>query len=179
MSDIKVGADGTPQPGTPPSAPERKRRTGIGDDDDLLALFKQDMAEELAIDDVEFTHKHRPSYKMKFGTDLNQRQLLAWQRRCIIPGRKAGENIDQMKLCGIILSNLNTGIWRNGERLFDSTGEPLTFRCPEMWNALGADDAVEAVQRFFVRDGYLQAVTESVLTACGFADDVAPDPTDG
>lgn len=168
---FEMGPDGAPVADKKPSP---QRRTGIGEDIDLLELFKQDMTEDLAENDVYFTHKYRPAYRMSFGTDLNDRQLRQWQRKAM----NRDKSIDIMKVCAIVLANLSTGLWRDGVQMMDD-GEPFTFRSRGFIDTFSDGDAVEAVQKFMAKDGYLQGTAEAVLTACGFADEVTPDPTDG
>lgn len=160
-STFNVGPDG--------SATDSTARTS------LLDQFKADMAADAPDVDVLVPHKYRKGYAMRFHTDLPTRQLTRFQKQCVTDRRK-GE-LDQIKLSAIILGNLCTAIVKDGEELLDPAGNPVTFGSRFFLDAMGHDEAVDAIQTFMVRDGFLLAVAEEMLKQCGYDDEVVPDPT--
>lgn len=146
-----------------------------------LDLLKADLAEELE-EHTTIPVPTRPKYKIRCSLNISGDELDSWRKQA--RSKRHTDGIDGVKLVALILANKTVGIIRDDEPLHDGVSDLYTFRHREFIDLLKINPredltAAQAVQRFFGRDGAVDAAAKALLEASGWGEDVLaePDPT--
>jgi len=118
----------------------------------------------------------RAGFAVVFSKDIDFDLLKAYRRRA---GGTKTKDADELRFSSIILASACRRILRNGEPL-TAEGEPVTFASPAFLELYGVGRAVEAVRRFYGRDGVVLAAANWLLAEAGYGDEpLEEDPTRG
>lgn len=108
----------------------------------------------------------RPGYEVRCRTDIAYEELSVWTSASIDPAMAAGSN--ELLLGCTILAQCVVAIIKDGEDVVERSGALVTFHSPELQQALGTLQAVDAVRAFFVRDGHVTAASKMLLDEAGY-----------
>lgn len=142
-----------------------------------LASLAAELGAELGGDTTEVDVPMRPGWQVRLSTSIAYEELASWRKRA--GDRSMPGGVNELRLACIMLGNQGRAILRDGQPV-TAEGEPLTFRSPELQRMLGVDRAVDAVRKFYGRDGHVTKAARELLAAAGYGDDpgeVPPDPT--
>jgi hypothetical protein len=141
-----------------------------------LELIAADLKAELKADSIVLPVETRPGYSLRFDTDIPYEALEKWRKAA--KDRKASNGVDVSRLAALVIANKCIAILKDGRVLTDGDGDPLTFGSDEiraMYDVLRAADAVKIM---IGRDARMQAISDAVIGAAGWGDEVSEvDPT--
>lgn len=155
--------------------------TGISLFDELLEEAKkpQDFTET-------FNVKGRDGFTITFDLDFGSRDIRRWNK--LGQGRrKSTSDADQRIICGAMLVEQNTGIFKDGQQIMAPNGEELTFGHKAFIDAFTKDmfvkTATDAVMSF-LGEGQAFSLCDALTELAGFGDKVDPldapvDPING
>lgn len=187
--DQPIRSLGTPHDDRQPEAVARPTdevdpNLGLGIDDETLAAgttqldaLEDELGAEVEGDDFYVPVPRRPGYELRFKSHLDGELMGKWARSAA--DRKALGGIDELKLSKLVLTNLNTGIVRNGD-LVTVDGVPMTIRSRGFLDVMKEGRPFDAVKKLYGSDGHLMAAAREVLSECGYGEDLvaaAKDPT--
>lgn len=167
-------------PSTPPDRPGGPRSAAEADLapvartsplDALRAELAQEVPEELLTLDV----PTRADTAVRFDTEVEWEELVAWRKRASSKANRSAANpegVDLMRLAAIVVANTAVAIVHKGTEVTGTNGEVLTFAHPELLAMLGVERAVDAVRKFYGRDGHVQAAAGRVIDAAGYGDEL-------
>ena len=141
-----------------------------------LELIKADLTAPIEDESLVLPVETRPGYSLRFDTDIPWEAFEKWRKAA--KDRKATNGIDVARLSALVIANKCTGILFNGNVLHDDAGDPLTFGSDEIRAMYDTPRAAEAVKKLIARDSRMQAISDAVITAAGWGDEVSEvDPT--
>lgn len=120
----------------------------------------------------------RDGVKLRIAPNISQTQMKAWRRNS---GEDTKNGMDATKFACYVIGHCTTGIFMNGEEVFDSNGNRMNFAAAEILDMTGSSRPVpDAVRAFFGIDPHLESAALAILDAAGYSDTVeAEDPTTG
>lgn len=136
-----------------------------------LDLLRADLP-ELKVQDTRLPVPGREKYEVAFRTNIDEPELEGWRKRC--KSKQHTDGIDGIKLGKLLLANTCVGIYRDGKQLLDSEGDPLKFAHQEFLSLLGTPSAAEAVKGFYQLDSSISSVSQAVMRAAGWGDELDP-----
>lgn len=168
VTDPRVAA---PPVAVPPSTPQAQS---------ILDMLAADINEAVSIPPKVYPIPRLPSYELVADVNIDFELLEVWRKGSL----DARGNIDQLRLAKLIIANKVTRILKDGEAA-TYEGRDLNFRSPELWPAVGATSAVDAVKKMIGPDGAIGAIGDAILTDAGYGSTVEgheverPNPTQG
>lgn len=144
----------------------------------VMDALREELSADVTVESKTYDVPGRPGYAVRFDPSIiNYDRLVAWGKRARdkdIPG-----GVHLLRSASIVLANACECIQREGEDL-GVDGEPYTFASKPLKQLLGVDRAVQAVQKFYGRDGDVIRTAQLLVEAAGFSRDdldLITDPT--
>lgn len=167
-------------PGDPVFAPPTADE--VGPAPSITSQLQQALAAPTRRPDVVLEVKERPGVGIRFDCNISDEQRKAWQRRATSKkgGRGGNEGtLDEMLFSAIVVANQARAILFGGEEAPAVDGHPLTFTLRELWDMVGAADAVTAVRALYGNDAHVMGTAGEIALRAGFDDTIeeAEDPT--
>lgn len=116
----------------------------------------------------------RPNLSLRFDVNIDSFKFGRWTERSI---RKVGGKPmpDPRSLACMVIANQMRGILVHGEEAIKEDGSSVTFIGPDLCSMLGlpeGSDRTEIVRALIGSDGHILAISNRILDAAGYGDDV-------
>lgn len=127
---------------------------------------------------IELVVPSRPTIRIRYSTLIEGNNVQYWNRRSTNT-RGGQEDRDPLKFSCLVLANQSEAFLYSGQEAFDSKGNPINFRNPELQDMVRADRAIDAVRRVYGVDAHVLRTADEVLGAAGYNDQMEreEDPT--
>lgn len=147
-------------------------------DDTILDRLRDTISKKVERPTVLIDVPARPGVKLRIAPNISQNQMKAWRRNS---GEDTKNGMDATKFACYVVGSCTTGIYMDGEEVFDTDGNRMNFASAEILDMTGAGRPVpDAVRAFFGIDPHIESAALAVLDAAGYSDTVeAEDPTMG
>lgn len=144
----------------------------------------EQLADELVpvdLGETDLLVDNRPGWSVLYSLNLDGHQLSAWRRAA---RDDIADQVDDHLFNRSILAGQCRHICKDGKKLVDEAGQPVTFHSASLWRLLGVpagapSGATEAVKKFYGSDFAVVSTASAVLADAGFGKQArkAPDPT--
>lgn len=150
----------------------------VGSALDILAAA---VKEEVRRPDLIKAVPSRPKIKLVIDTNIDGENFQLWQRRAMPKGKTGVLDMDQLKLCCVVLANQVKGVMvvhptKGDTEVLGTDGSPMTFRHSEFREMLlggkPMTSATQMVRDLFASDGNIITIAREVLEAAGFGDEI-------
>lgn len=137
---------------------------------------------ELISKDVALPVPARPGWEVVYSGNVDGPRFSAMRRACKDEIQPSGVN--EFEWAASVLAMQCVRIVRNGKMVVDVDGTPLTFRSPGLHAMLKVPSSAPSAatitaRKFLGGDGIVQSTFNALLTAAGWQEDIAPNPTYG
>jgi len=141
-----------------------------------LELIAADLKANIEDTSIVLPVKRREGYSLRFDTNIPWEHFEKWRK--VSKDRRATNGMDVPRLASLVIANKCIEILKDGKVLVDDAGDPLTFGSDEIRSLYGTPKAAEAVKLMIGRDSDMTAISDAVVTAAGWGDEVSEeDPT--
>lgn len=155
MSDLLV--DRRPNP--TPSVVEAKPIS-------TLEALRGELAHRTPTRTVTLEVESRPGFSVTFGLRLESARLATWREECRDELAPSGFNMSMFHRT--IVGYTAVSINKDGAPIVDETGQPVNFRSQSFLQMYNVADPIEAVERFYDNDFFVDATANKVVDHAGF-----------
>lgn len=134
--------------------------------DRLKAVIEKDVTREPVLLEV----PARDNVAVRISPNITSEQLRAWRQRARIKGSQ--DDVDMVKVACLTIGSLCKGIVISDEDVVDEAGNHVNFASAEIWQMTGAQNAIDAVRKFYGNDAHLVATLSKIQELSGWGEDV-------
>lgn len=114
-------------------------------------------------------------WSLEFSTRISTAELSGWRKRA--QGKKK-DDLDAGRLNALVLAHKNVAMYQQGKQVTDEDGDPMVLTSQDILDLTDTRTAVDAILAL-LGDGYVSSLGDEIVTAAGFGQEVAEDPTGG
>lgn len=140
-----------------------------------LGDLEAEMASEVEPEPITLEVPRRPGYAVRYSVGIDHNaELMAWRRQSAKKRPGQDEEVDLLKMAGLVLAFKCQAILRQGVEVTAAAGGPMTFRSPDFMAMFKDDKGApvkqvrEAIRRFYAGDAHVLAASDEVLATAGY-----------
>lgn len=171
-ASVRIMSDNTYEFGAAKSAATETSKK----EDTLLARLRSKVSGTIERPNVLIEVPERPGVSVRVSPNITQHQMRSWRKNA---GEDTKAGFDPTKFSCLVIGHTCTGIFVDGEEVFNEKGAPLTFASPEILDMTDSDRPIpDGVRAFFGLDPHVEAAALAIMEAAGYSDTVnTVDPT--
>lgn len=142
--------------------------------DDLQAELAAPRPDKVKVLPLEF----RPGWSVKYSTDIPYEKVRQWSQQATVKVKGQPKKIDPLRMAVVSLIDQCLEVRKDGETVFDTFGEPVTFESGWLMEGTKTDNSYAAVRALYDSDGQIGSHADTLMREAGYGDDFDPsDPT--
>jgi len=146
------------------------------DEPTLLNKLRERVSTKVSRPEVLVEVPERPNVAIRVSPNITQNQMRAWRRNA---GEDTKAGFDPTVFACYVIGHTTTGIFVDGEEVFDDDGNSLTFASPIVKEMTDTVRPIpDTVRAFFGLDPHVEGAALAIMEKAGYSDTVdAVDPT--
>jgi hypothetical protein len=150
--------------------------TPKADEPTLLNKLRERVSAKVSRPEVLVEVPERPNVAVRISPNITQNQMRAWRRNA---GEDTKAGFDPTVFACYVIGHTTTGLFVDGEEVFDEDGNSLTFASPIVKEMTDTVRPIpDTVRAFFGLDPHVEGAALAIMEKAGYSDTVdAVDPT--
>lgn len=137
----------------------------------ILDSLKEELSKKVSLPPITLPVLSRAGLKVRFNCNIESKDLQRLSKLSKINKAKNAtpeENVDELRLSCLIIANYSDAILKDDVEVIGEDGKVYNFRHPELLEMVHAENASDAVKKFYGVDGYILQTAQKIVASAGY-----------